>query len=113
MKGAVLVLFFAIAIATCWATVDLQQPKFGFGGFGGLGCTCPNLLTGVANLITQLQTALAPLLTSLGGLGSAINQLLEFLKTLVNNIGGALSNGGLLGGVNNLVTGLLQGIVKT
>ncbi|CAG9856630.1 unnamed protein product [Phyllotreta striolata] len=72
-----------------------------------LGCTCPNLLTGVSDLITQLQTTLSPLLTKLGGLGALVNQLLELVKNLVIQLGNALANGNLLNVVNNLVSSLL------
>ncbi|CAG9856634.1 unnamed protein product [Phyllotreta striolata] len=88
------------AIASCYAGTAQVETRL-------LGCTCPNLLTGVANLITQLQATLGPLLTQLGGLGSFVNQILELVKNLVIQLGNALANGGLLGGLNNLVSGLL------
>ncbi|CAG9856628.1 unnamed protein product [Phyllotreta striolata] len=100
MKVAVFALVFAFAVATCYAATAQVETRL-------LGCTCPNLLTGVADLITQLQTTLSPLLTKLGGLGALVNQLLELVKNLVIQLGNALANGNLLSVVNNLVGGLL------
>ncbi|CAG9856626.1 unnamed protein product [Phyllotreta striolata] len=95
MKGAVFALFFAVAISSSYAATTT------------VGCTCPNLLTGVVNLISQLQDTLAPLLNPLGGLGNLVSQILDAVKNLVEQLGNALSNGNLLSGVNDLVANLL------